>query len=128
MANIFMPPDILAEIPVDVSIDAWTPRLKAEQTLTESRSLGFVFTDLDESYGLTIRRGVCQLDTDPENEMDMVLYMTKPVFNEVLSGNTTIEAAVLNGGMTLTGELSELNRFLDYFETPGANPLSFTWY
>ncbi len=126
MANIFMPPDILAEMPVEVSIDAWTTRLKAEQTLTVNRSLGFVFTDLDKSYGLTIRRGVCQFDTDPENEMDIVLYITKPVFDEVLSGNTTIEAAVLNGDMTLTGELSDLNRFLDYFETPGGDSVSLT--
>ena len=58
--------------------------------------------------------------------MDMVLYMTKPVFNEVLSGNTTIEAAVVNGDMKLSGELSDLNRFLDYFETPGADPVSLT--
>ena len=41
MANIFTPPDILAEMPVDVSINAWTTRLKAELTLSVNRSLGF---------------------------------------------------------------------------------------
>ena len=126
MANIFMPPDILAEMPVDVSIDAWTTRLKAEQTLSVNRSLGFEFTDLGESYGLTIRRGVCQFDIAPEIDMDMVLYMTKPVFDEVISGKTTIEAAVVNGAMRLTGDLSDLKQFLDYFETPGADPVSLT--
>ena len=40
MANIFMPPDILAEMPVEVSIDAWTTRLKAEQTLTVKQVAG----------------------------------------------------------------------------------------
>ena len=56
----------------------------------------------------------------------MILYMTKPVFNEVLAGKTTIEAAVVNGAMKLTGDLSDLKQFLDYFETPGADPVSLT--
>ncbi len=126
MANIFMPPDILAEMPVDVSLDAWTSRLKAEQTLSVNSSLGFEFHDLDESYGLTIRRGICQFDVNPENNMDMVLTMTKSVFNEILSGGTTIEAAVVNGDIKLTGNMTELQQFLDYFETPGADPVSLT--
>ena len=61
-----------------------------------------------------------------DDGLSMVLYMTKPVFNEVLSGNTTIEAAAVNGDMKLTGEPSDLNQFLDYFETPGADPVSLT--
>ena len=126
MANIFMPPDILAEMPVDVSLNAWTSRLKAEQTLSVNSSLGFEFHDLDESYGLTIRRGICQFDVNPENNMDMVLTMTKSVFNEILSGGTTIEAAVVNGDIKLTGNMTELQQFLDYFETPGADPVSLT--
>ena len=126
MANIFMPPDILAEMPVDVSINAWTTRLKAEQTLSVNRSLGFEFPDLNESYGLTIRRGVCQFDANPETRMDMVLTMTKPVFDEVQSGAVTIEEAVVKGDIRLTGNMDDLKRFLGYFETPGADPISLT--
>ena len=126
MADIFTPPDILAEMPVDVSINTWTTRLKAEETLSVNRSLGFEFTDLDETYGLTIRRGVCQFDASPGKDMDMVLSMTKPVFNEVVSGSTTIEEAVAEGDIKLTGNLDDLKRFLDYFETPGADPIALT--
>ena len=126
MANIFMPPDILAEMPVDVSINAWTTRLKAEQTLSVNRSLGFEFPDLNETYGLTIRRGVCQFDANPGNDVDLVLTMTKPVFNEVVSGSATIEEAVAEGDIKLTGNLDDLKQFLDYFETPGADPIALT--
>ena len=126
MANIFMPPDILAEMPVGVSINAWTTRLKAEQTLSVNRSLGFEFTDLNKSYGLTIRRGVCQFDANPGNDVDLVLTMTKPVFNEVVSGSATIEDAVVKGDIKLTGNLDDLKQFLDYFETPGADPIALT--
>ena len=126
MANIFMPPDILAEMPVDVSLDAWTTRLKAEETLSVNQSLGFEFTDLNEAYGLTIRRGVCQFDVNPGNSMDMVLTLTKPVFNAVLSGATTIEEAVVKGDIQLAGNMDDLKQFLAYFETPGADRISLT--
>ena len=126
MANIFTPPDILAEMPVDVSINAWTTRLKAELTLSVNRSLGFEFPDLNETYGLTIRRGICQFDVNPESSMDMVLTMTKPVFNQVVSSSTTIEQAVAEGRIKLTGNPDDLKRFLAYFEMPGADPISLT--
>jgi len=126
MADIFTPPDILAEMPVDVSINTWTTRLKAEETLSVNSSLGFEFPDLDETYGLTIRRGVCQFDANPGNSMDMILTMTKPVFNQVVSGSTTIEEAVARGVIKLTGNLDDLKQFLAYFETPGADPISLT--
>ena len=126
MANIFMPPDILAQMPVDVSINAWTTRLKAEQTLSVHSSLGFEFTDLNETYGLTIRRGVCQFEVSPENNMDMVLTMTQPVFTEVFSGNTAIDAAVAAGDIKLTGDMTGLKQFMDYFEAPGSDPISLT--
>lgn len=126
MADIFMPPDILAAMPMDVSINAWTTRLKAEETLSVNKSLGFEFTDLGETYGLTIRRGICQFEINPENAMDMRLSMTKPVFVEVQSGNTTIEAAVVNGAIEFNGDMDELKQFLDYFEPVGADRFSLT--
>ncbi len=126
MADIFTPPDILAQMPVAVSINTWTTRLKAEQTLSVNRSLGFEFTDLGATYGLTIRRGVCQFDVNPKHGMDMILSMTKPVFTRVLSGATTIEEAVVKGDIRLTGGLDNLKQFLGYFETPGADPIALT--
>ena len=126
MANIFTPPDLLAELPVDVSISGWTSRLKAEQTLDVNQSLHFVFTDLDESYGLTIRRGVCQFDTRPDNKPDLTLTLTRPAFNAALSGSVTIEQAVVAGDMALTGNPDELKQFLSYFEPPDATAISLT--
>ena len=81
---------------------------------------------MNETYGLTIRRGICQFDVNPGNSMDMVLTMTKPVFNQVVSGSATIEEAVAQGDIKLTGNLDDLKQFLAYFETPGADPISLT--
>jgi alkyl sulfatase BDS1-like metallo-beta-lactamase superfamily hydrolase len=126
MAKIFMPPDIVTEMPVTVSINSWTSRLKAEETLAENMSLGFVFTDLDERYSLTIRRGVCQFDERVLDDNDVVLTLTKPVFDQVLLGNSSIEQAASDGDVQIVGELSQLRRFLNYFEPAGGSAISLT--
>jgi alkyl sulfatase BDS1-like metallo-beta-lactamase superfamily hydrolase len=126
MAKIFIPPDIVTEMPVAVSLNSWTSRLKAEETLAENMSLGFVFTDLDERYSLTIRRGVCQFDERVMDDNDVVLTLTKPVFDQVLLGNSSFEQAASAGHVQIVGELSQLQRFLNYFEPAGGSAISLT--
>ena len=126
MSKIFMPPDIVTEMPVAVSINSLTSRLKAEETLAENMSLGFFFTDLDERYSLTIRRGVCQFDERVLDDNDVVLTLTKPVFDQVLLGNSSFEQAASAGDVQIVGELSQLQRFLNYFEPAGGSAISLT--
>ena len=45
MLKLFAPPDMVTEMPVAVTLSAWTSRLKAEKTLDIIQSLGFSFTD-----------------------------------------------------------------------------------
>ena len=126
MASIFMPPDIVTEIPVSVSINSWSSRLKAEETLSTEMSLGFEFTDLDERFSLTIRRGVCQFDDDLVADNDIVLTLTKPVYNRILLGATSFEEAVTTGEATLRGELAQLRQFQNHFERAGSSPVLLT--
>nr|XP_061812131.1 linear primary-alkylsulfatase-like [Nerophis lumbriciformis] len=126
MASIFMPPDIVTELPVSVSINSWTSRLKSERTLSTTTSLGFVFPDLQQRYSLSIRRGVCQFDETLLDENDMVLTLTKPVYDRIVLGSINFEQALKAGEATLEGELPQLKQFLDYFETPGSTPIALT--
>jgi alkyl sulfatase BDS1-like metallo-beta-lactamase superfamily hydrolase len=126
MANIFMPPDIVTEMPLAVSINGWTSRLKAEDTLSVTMSLGFEFTDLQQQFGLSIRRGICQFDkTLPENP-DLLLSLNKVVFDQIQLGNTDFLTAIKQGDIKLRGKLSQLQSFLDFFESVGASPISLT--
>jgi alkyl sulfatase BDS1-like metallo-beta-lactamase superfamily hydrolase len=126
MASIFMPPDIVTELPASVSINSWSSRLKAENALSTDMSAGFVFTDLDERYSLTIRRGVCQFDDYLVDDNDIVLTLTKAVYDRILLGTTSFEEAVTSGDATLRGELPQLQLFLSHFEPAGSSPISLT--
>ncbi|MEZ5500698.1 MAG: alkyl sulfatase dimerization domain-containing protein [Steroidobacteraceae bacterium] len=125
MASIFTPADIVTETPAAISIAGWTSRLRAEDALDTRMSLGFVFTDLEESYTLTIRRGVCQFDvglTDP----DIVITLTKAAYNRFLLGTTGLLDAVRGGDAGLHGEPADLQKFLNHFEPAGNSRISLT--
>ena len=126
MANIFTPPDIITEMPVDVSIKGWTTRLKAEDTLSVSMSLGFIFTDLKQQYALTIRRGVCQFDQSLPIDADLILSLDKVVFDQIQMGNIDFLKAIEKGDIKLKGKSAELKRFLGFFEEVGTSPISLT--
>ena len=126
MANIFMPPDIVTEMPAAVSINSWTSRLKAEDALATELSMGFRFSDTDESYSLTIRRGVCQFDEGLSGANDVVVTMTKPVYDRMLLGTTSFEKAIADGEAELEGELSRLREFLALFEPAGSGAVALT--
>ena len=54
------------------------------------------------------------------------LELTKPVYDQVLLGNASFEQAVSAGDAQLKGELSQLQRFLNYFETAGGSAIALT--
>ncbi len=126
MAKIFMPPDIVTEMPVGVSINSWTSRLKSEDTLQVNMSLAFKFTDLNETYSLTIRRGVCQFARSIPSDVDLILTLAKPQFEAILLGKTNFEEALARDDIVLQGELEELKQFLGYFESAGGTPIALT--
>jgi linear primary-alkylsulfatase len=126
MANIFMPPDIVTALPPAVSINGWTSRLKAEQTLQVNMSLGFEFTDIKQNYFLTIRQGICQFSEGQPRETDLLLSLSKPVFDQIQLGKTNFLNAIEQGEIKLRGRKARLQRFLNYFETVGESPISLT--
>ncbi|MDF1819512.1 MAG: alkyl sulfatase dimerization domain-containing protein [Immundisolibacteraceae bacterium] len=126
MANVFVPPDIIAEMSPAASLRSWTSRLKAEETLAVDMSVGFAFTDLSQQMVLTIRRGICEFaDRLPDNT-GLVLSLNKPVFDQIMLGKASFTQAIDRGDIALRGNRAQLERFLGFFETPGSDPISLT--
>jgi alkyl sulfatase BDS1-like metallo-beta-lactamase superfamily hydrolase len=126
MASVFMPPDIITEIPAGVSLKSWGARLKSEETLAVDMSLGFEFSDLGKSYSLTIRRGVCQFDSGPLDQVDLQVRLTRAQFDTILLEKTSLVELVSRGEITLSGQPEELRRFLGYFEPAGGSAIALT--
>ncbi|MCF7982467.1 MAG: MBL fold metallo-hydrolase [Pseudomonadales bacterium] len=126
-ANIFYPPDIIAAMPPEVSVKGWITRLKAEQTLDVQLTLGFEFTDLDQSFGLEIRNGVCQFHPQLPERPDLTLSLNKADYDRVLLGRTSYQELISSGAARLQGDVEQLNRFIDYFDDDNA-PIALTTY
>ena len=126
MAKVFMPPDIITEIPVGVSIKSWGVRLKSEDTLNVDMAMGFRFSDLNKAYTLTIRRGVCQFSSAIPENVDLVLTLSKVQFDAVALGKSNFEQAVADGKMAFSGDPKDLARFLGFFESGGGRPIALT--
>ena len=126
MANVFMPPDIITEIPAAVTIRSWGTRLKSEDTLDVNLSLGFQFTDTGDGYALTIRRGVSEFSPFLPTETDLLLKLSKAQFDKVTLRQSTFVGLIGDGEIKFKGEHETLVEFLSYFETAGAAPISLT--
>lgn len=126
MANIFLPPDLIAALPADALINGWPSRLKAEETIDVELTLGIRVTDEDREFGLEIRRGICQFHRRLPETSDIVIELTKPLLNRVMAGTGNVPDMIAAGDLELRGELSELIRFLDFFEIPGGSGASLT--
>ncbi|MCH7908211.1 MAG: MBL fold metallo-hydrolase [Candidatus Hydrogenedentes bacterium] len=116
MARAFSSPDIIQALPVSRTIEAFTARLKAEETLDVHVTVGFLFTDIGEGYGLEIRRGICQFHPRFPEKTDASLILTKKTLDRVLMGELNIPAAIQAGDIQVAGNAGVAATFLGYFE------------
>ena len=81
-------------------------------------------TDVDGSYALEIRRGIAEFHREVPQKADVILSMEKSDVDRVLTGQTTFAAAVKDGSIALKrGNVADVARFFNYFETPDVNSI-----
>jgi alkyl sulfatase BDS1-like metallo-beta-lactamase superfamily hydrolase len=119
IAQVFSSPDLVAAFPARAWVEGFTTRLKAEQTLDVKMTVGFRFLDVNESYGLEIRRGVAQFHDAMPERMDAVVAMNKSTLNRILLGQIKFADAMTAGEIRVTAKnVADVQRFFAYFEQP----------
>jgi len=133
-------PDLLRAFPTSELINSLRFRLMAEKTLDVNMTFGVRLPDVNESYGLEIRRGVAQYyDSLPENA-DVVLELNRTTLENILLGE--VESAGIDGVYTpqaglvasfqsgkakLTkGSPEDFQKFFSYFEPLSNEPIPLT--
>ncbi len=124
--QVFASPDTVAALPAANFVEGLTTRLKAEETLDTVMSIGWVFPDIDESYGLTIRRGVAEYRKGLPENPDMTLTLNKTVLDQVLLGRTGFPALMVKGDMKVSGNPLKLMTMFNAFEKPFVDPIRLT--
>src|SRR5262249_59723943 len=78
IASSITSPDLVAALPAKAFVDGLPARLKAEETLDVSMTVGFRFPDVNEAYGVQIRRGVAEVDAHLPEKADLNLTLAQP--------------------------------------------------
>ncbi len=109
-------PDVIRAMPPEMLFDYLAVRLNGEKAAGADIGLNMEFTDLDETYGLTVRNGV--LNHGPAlGEPDATITLAKSTLDAVQLGETTLEDARASGDLEITGETERLAQFLGLLES-----------
>ena len=135
-------PDLLRTFPTSELVNGMRFRLQAENTLDVHMTMGLRVPDVDEGYGLEIRRGVAEYhDSLPENA-DVVLEIDRLTLESILVGDVIsmgidgidaeipqqmLPALLKNGKVKISkGTIEEFGKFMSYFDPLSKDPLPLT--
>ncbi len=118
LAQIFSSDDIVSEWPADFLVQGMTTRLRAEDTLDMHMTAGLNFTDVNEAYGLEIRRGIAQMHEGIPDDAAFTLSLSRATLIAVGQGRLTLKDAMANGEASLEGNPADLGAFLTKFDPP----------
>ena len=135
-------PDMLRAFPTSQLINGFRYRLKAEETLDVHMTMGFRFPDVDEEFGLEIRRGIVQFYERMPGAPDVILEMDRATLMGLLLGELDVAgktgvhpdsprdalvALFESGDARLTrGSPQDFARFFSYFEPMSTEPIPIT--
>jgi alkyl sulfatase BDS1-like metallo-beta-lactamase superfamily hydrolase len=110
---------ILQQTPVGKFFQTMSVRLDDEKARDVERRGAIVFTDLDETYLLTVKNSVMHFQRDGGVESaDATLRLTRELFTRMLVGDVGLRETLTSDALELEGNLVQLLRFFALFETP----------
>jgi alkyl sulfatase BDS1-like metallo-beta-lactamase superfamily hydrolase len=117
-------------------------RLAAEKTLDVNMTFGIRLPDINEGFGLEIRRGVAQFHEELPDNVDVLLEINRFVLENILLGEVELVgktgmhpytpqagliSALESGKARITrGKPEDLKRFFSYFDQPSTEPIPLT--
>jgi alkyl sulfatase BDS1-like metallo-beta-lactamase superfamily hydrolase len=91
--------------------------LDPEKSLRVEKALNIIFTDIDQSVGITVRNGVAEFTDHAVEQADFSMDLTRPVWLAIYFRVTTLKKTLESGKAKLTaGSLAELEDFLSLFD------------
>ena len=120
----FAAPDIIKALPPGPTLESLSVRLDAQKAVDTNLTLGIMFTDMKEGYGLEIRKGVCVFHDELPANTNATISISKPVFDDILLGETTVEEAAKKGDIRIDGDADSVTEFFSYFDPPGSGDIN----
>lgn len=98
-----------------------------EKSANVEKTVKITFTDLKRSWVLHVRRGVAEVTEQVPQTVDVTVEMPRLIFAQIITGETTMPAAIEAGKVNVKGSREALNAVIDSFdkvskEKPDARP------
>lgn len=111
--------EVLLNTPVSRFFDSMAVRLDAEDAEGESMAIKITFTDLDESYLLTLDNSVLHnRRTDLATPADATLMLTRPMFVDLLVGQAGLKELLFSDDIRFEGSRLDLIGFFGMLDKP----------
>ncbi|TNE76665.1 MAG: MBL fold metallo-hydrolase, partial [Gammaproteobacteria bacterium] len=111
--------DILLHTPVSLFFDSMAVRLNAEDADGENVTIKITFTDLGESYLLTLQNSVLHNRVVSEDTpADATLAITRPLFVDVLIGEAGLKELLFSDDIRFEGSKLDLISFFGMLDKP----------
>jgi alkyl sulfatase BDS1-like metallo-beta-lactamase superfamily hydrolase len=108
----------VSTIPIGRFIAAMPANLVYEKSADEEILVGFRFPDVDEGYGIHVRRGVAEFQDSLPDHPDLTITVDSVVWRELVLGLRSPVRALASGDVKLAGSALDLVGFLRLFKPP----------
>jgi alkyl sulfatase BDS1-like metallo-beta-lactamase superfamily hydrolase len=114
--------DLLRNLPVSRFFDAMAVRLDGPKAAGRELTLNFVFTDLGESYVVTLENGVLNhRRAEPDPDADVTLELTREMWLRLVTGQTGLRDLVFSDDLRVQGSRLDLLAFFRLLDAPSGD-------
>ena len=111
--------DVLLNTPVALFFDSMAVRLNADDAQGKSMTIKITFTDLQESYLLTLQNSVLHNRlTSEDAPADATLRVTRPLFIDLLIGRAGLKELLFSDDIGFAGSRLDLIGFFSMLDKP----------
>ncbi|MEH6995811.1 alkyl sulfatase C-terminal domain-containing protein, partial [Neobacillus drentensis] len=101
---------------VDKSIKLLEFKINPNKSKEIDQILSFSTTDLNQEFGLHIRKGLAEFINQKPNRADLRIELPSEILSDIIFGKITIEAAFESGKVKTNEDVKEIAAFFSVFE------------
>lgn len=90
--------------------------INPEKSANVEGTFKITFTDIKRSWALHVRRCVAEVTERVPEEVDVTVEMPRLIFAQIITGETTLPAAIEAGKVNMEGSRGALNAVIDAFD------------
>ncbi len=110
--------DIIQAMDADLLLDYVAIHLNGPRAAGKTGSYDFVFTDLGQTWRVTLQNAVLQYaQVRPGTAADATLTLTRVTLNSVIGGETTFDQAVRSGSIQVSGSIAKATELFSLMDT-----------